>query len=152
MLTDVDFVYDAPRQFAFAANAPAVRAFVPAATAGVYMLLRDARPFYVGRSDSCVQRRLAGHALLELASHVTWEPCADPVQAFRMESAWFHELRPRQTLLNRNHPARPAGLVNECPFCGTGDCQALATALRGFGRNGAARQVAADQMAVAAKT
>lgn len=147
---DCEFVLDRPKQLAFAANPPAIRAFIPAATAGVYMLLRDGEAFYVGRSDSCVQSRLAGHALLGQASHVAWEPCASPLHAYRLESALFHALAP--ALVNRIHPARPVGWVHQCPFCGTRDCQALAHAMHAQAKNSAAPMVVADQTAVAAKT
>jgi hypothetical protein len=150
MFTDVDIVLDQPKQLAFSANPPVVRAFVPVGSVGVYMLLRDDEAFYVGRSDCCVQSRLTGHALLRQASHVTWEPCASPLHAYRLEAAWFHILSP--TLLNRIHPARPVGWVHQCPFCGTRDCQALAQALRSPRRSSAAQTVVADQMAVTAKT
>jgi len=150
MFTEVKLALDEPKQLAFAASPPVVRAFVPPAAVGVYMLLRGGAPFYVGRSDRCVQSRLTGHALLGLASHVTWEPCADPLHAYRLESAWFHALSP--TLLNRIHPARPLGWTKECPFCGTRDCQALAQAMRALGRSSAAEQVVVDQTAATAKT
>lgn len=152
MSSSAELMFDQPRQFAFVATRSVVRAFVPPDKPGVYMLLRMGVPFYVGRSDSCVQTRLAGHSLLPLATHVAWEPCTSPLHAYRLESAWFHNLRMSTELNNQIHPARPAGERHSCPFCSTGDCQAWAHLMRPSLVNSAATTVAADQMATAAKT
>lgn len=147
-----ELVFDEPRQHAFAAIPAVVRMFVPPKLPGVYMLLRKDAPFYVGRSDSCVQNRLVGHHLLPFASHVAWQPCANPLHAFRLESAWFHALRVTTELANQIHPARPAGEENSCPFCSTGDCLAWMHLMRPSSEINAASPVATDLLAVAAKT
>lgn len=152
MFTDVELSFAEPRQFGFVATASVVRAFVPASSAGVYMLLRDAQPFYVGRSDHCVQTRLCTHELLPQASHFNWEPCGGAVKAFQLESACFHALASSSNLMNRIHPARPRGWERVCPFCGTGDELAFAHALRGSTSNSAAYMVTADPRAAVAKT
>lgn len=152
MPLSAELMFDQPRQLAFVATPSVVRAFVPPDTVGVYMLLRMGVVFYVGRSDSCVQTRLAYHSLLSIATHVAWEPCTSPLHAYRLESAWFHNLRMTPELNNQIHPARPAGASHSCPFCSTGDCQAWEHLLRQGLVKSAATSVAADQMATAAKT
>lgn len=147
-----ELLFDEPRQLAFLATPALVRAFIPAAVPGVYMLLRSEVPFYVGRSDRCIQSRLAGHPLLPMTSHIAWEPCASPLHAYRLESAWFHALRLSAELTNLIHPARPVGEDKDCPFCSTGDCRAWEHALRPSPVISAVSPVAADQLAVAAKT
>lgn len=129
MDSSIDLVFDEPKRFAIVATPGVIRTLIPANTTGVYMLLRNKQPFYVGRSDTCTQRRLARHPLLRLATHVVWEPCRNQLQAFRLESAWFHELGSTARILNLIHPARPAGVIEECPFCNTGDCLAWKRAL-----------------------
>ena len=147
-----ELLFDEPRQLAFLATPAVVRAFVPPGRPGVYMLLRMDVAFYVGRSDKCVQTRLAGHPLLALASHVTWEPCSDARHAYRLESAWFHSLALSTQLTNLIHPGHPTGENKNCPFCSTGDNRAWEHALRPSPLLSAVSPVAADQLAEAAKT
>lgn len=153
MPSSAELLFDEPRQHAFLAIPSVVRALVPPGRPGVYMLLRvDGIPFYVGRSDNCLQSRLAAHPLLPMATHVAWETCESPLRAYRLESAWFHTLQLTAGLVNQIHPARPAGESNSCPFCSTGDCQAWTHMMRPLLEISAASTVAADLMAVAAKT
>lgn len=152
MFTSVELLFDEPRQFAFLATPAVVRALVPPDRPGVYMLLRMDVPFYVGRSDNCLQTRLAGHPLLSMATHVSWKTCTTPQAAYQLESAWFHVLGQSAQLTNQIHPARPVGQPNSCPFCSTGDCQAWSHLMRPRLGISAVPPVAADQMAVAAKT
>lgn len=152
MPSSAELIFDEPRQHAFLAVPSVVRALVPEGWAGVYMLLRDAVPFYVGRSDTCLRARLAAHPLLTLATHVTWETCASSLHAYRLESAWFHTLQLTAEFTNRNHPAHPSGEPNSCPFCSTGDCQAWTHLMRPRSEFSAVSTVAADQLATAAKT
>lgn len=152
MPSSAELLFDKPWQLAFVATPSVVRALVPPNKAGVYMLLRMDVPFYVGRSDNCIQTRLAVHPLLSTATHVAWETCTTPLQAYRLESAWFHTLRLTVELANQIHPARPAGDPSSCPFCSTGDDQAWAHLMRPSLDISAASTVAVDQMAIAAKT
>jgi hypothetical protein len=109
---------------------PAVlRAFIPAQVPGTYLLMRGAEPVYVGRSDTCILRRLCTHEHATDATHVVWEPSSSPERAFRLEAAMFHTLGPTARLLNRRHPAKPAGYTQHCPFCGIGEDRALDFAL-----------------------
>lgn len=152
MSTSAELLFDEPRQLAFMATSAVVRALVPPGRPGVYMLLRMDVPFYVGRSDHCLQTRLAGHPLLSIATHVSWKTCVTPQAAYWLESAWFHILSLTTQLINQIHPARPVGESNSCPFCSTGDCQAWSHLMRPSLVIGAEPPVATDQLAVAAKT
>lgn len=152
MASSAELVLDEPQQLAFLATPSVVRALVTPGKPGVYMLLRLGTPFYVGRSDTCLQTRLATHPLLPLATHVAWETYSTPLQAFRVESAWFHILNVDGELVNQIHPARPAGEPNGCPFCSTGDCEAWAHFMSPSFGFSAASTVAVDQMATVAKT
>lgn len=152
MPASAELLFDEPRQLAFLATPAVVRALVPPNRPGVYMLLQMQSPLYVGRSDHCLQTRLAGHPLLSMATHVSWETCGTPQEAYRLESAWFHALGVTAGLLNQIHPARPAGEPNSCPFCSTGDCQAWTHLTRPRMENSAVTAVATDQLAVVAKT
>lgn len=94
-----------------------IRGMIPEGVLGAYLLLRNGRPFYAGRSDSCLATRLAGHELLGQATHLLWEICDDPVRAFYCEAFLYDSSRHVSGFLNRVHPARPAGSKGECPFC-----------------------------------
>lgn len=118
-----------PTRFAFRLASGTIRAVIPRGAAGVYLLLKDGAPLYVGRSDLCVRERLATHALAGTATHFVWEPCEDPDRAFVLESFWFHRLRDLPAVLNAVHPASPKGSEVHCPFCDDGDVAALAYAL-----------------------
>ncbi len=152
MPSTAELLFEEPRQLAFVATPSIVRALVPPGKPGVYMLLRMDVPFYVGRSDNCIQSRLARHPLLPIATHVAWKTRESPLQAYRLESAWFHLLHLTGALSNQIHPARPAGDPSSCPFCSTGDCQAWTHLLRPGLEISAAPTVAADLTAAAAKT
>jgi hypothetical protein len=94
-----------------------LRALLPRRVIGGYMLFRHGEAFYVGRSDYCLQTRLAEHALLGDATHVCWHTCGSPQQAFRFESYWYDALKPTGSLWNLIHPAKPHGDPRSCPFC-----------------------------------
>ena len=113
----VALTFAAPARHAFALRPAVIRALVTAGTPGVYLLLRDGRPVYIGRSDTCVQTRLASHPHLGLATHFVWHPCRGPLHAFHVESYWFHLLQDQGGAANLIHPARPAGHGEPCPFC-----------------------------------
>jgi hypothetical protein len=139
-------------RFAFVATPAVLRALVAQGKPGAYTLLQMGLPIYVGRSDHCLQTRLVGHPLLPVATHVAWQTCSSPLEAYRLESAWFHQLRAAPSLINKIHPARPAGADFNCPFCSTGDCLAWAHLMRSRQEGSAAPTVAAELMATAAKT
>ena len=124
---EVVFVEDvSPSRLAFRMTPATVRALVPSGVPGTYLLLSAETPVYVGRSDKCLQSRLASHNHLEVATHVLWEPAKDPWQAFLLESWWWHRHSP---YLNRIHPATPSGGQRRCPFCEPGISLGLKEAL-----------------------
>jgi hypothetical protein len=106
-----------------------VRALLPRATTGTYILTDGPKPIYVGRSDRCLRTRLAGHPLQQSATHFIWEPCDTAAKAFLLECSWYHSLRLEVPLINQIHPATPAGNNFPCPFCGPNTERALQTAL-----------------------
>jgi hypothetical protein len=108
---------DTPQRLGYIAASAWLRTVIPPGAVGVYMLLRDQKPFYVGRSDACILNRLCNHERLLEANHVVWEPCASIERAFYLESAWFHILSAEGSIENIIHPARPAGHLVVCPFC-----------------------------------
>lgn len=130
----------ARRRFAMPLLPHIVRAVVPRSSRGAYLLLRQARPVYVGRSDLCVRTRLSTHPLIGVATHFLWEPCRNRMAAFSIESIWFHRLQGRPGVLNFIHPASPAESGVACPFCNSHDTNALARALNATPAPGAARR------------
>lgn len=150
MFAGVELLLDEPKRVAFVATASYIRLFVPKRTIGVYMLLSNKIPVYVGRSDTCSRTRLLNHPLLPTTTHIAWEPCRDQLQAFRMEAAWFHALESSK-LLNQIHPARPSGNSEKCPFCDTRDCLAWTHAMQVRQTKGVAPTVAVDPRAATAK-
>lgn len=113
----IDLLVGRRQRVAFRFDAAIVRQHLPAGVVGSYLLLDGRVPVYVGRSDSCLRRRLKNHPLLGRASHVTWEPTSSLGRAFMLEAFWFHELHGEPSLLNIAHPARPAGSTWRCPYC-----------------------------------
>jgi hypothetical protein len=102
-----------------------VRATIPASIVGVYCLLVEAIPVYIGRSDRCLLTRLAQHPLENIATHFIWEPSRERWAAFCLESYWWHRLSEFPDLENRIHPARPKGIDRRCPHCDPRDHDAL---------------------------
>ncbi len=109
-----------PARLAFRMTPRTIRALIPVATPGTYLLLSGRVPVYVGRSDRCLQTRLAAHNHLHTVSHVVWEPARDQWAAFCLEAWWWHQHK--DSLINKIHPAVPNGR-GPCPFC---DAQTVA--------------------------
>ncbi len=110
-------------RLAFRFTPAAIRLYVPGQVIGSYLLLDHGHPVYIGRSDTCLRRRLESHPLLGATSHVAWEAASTPERAFLSEAFWFHELRRDHPVLNLVHPARPAGSDRNCPYCGAGQAE-----------------------------
>jgi len=113
----------------FGFEAAVVRAPIAASVPGVYCVLADKRPIYIGRSDHCLATRPAHHALAALATHFVCEPSLERWTAFCLESYWWHRLREFPELQNRIDPACPNGSTRGCPFCNARDSYALARLL-----------------------
>ncbi len=105
------------KRYAFRFDSNVVRAMLPAGVIGAYLLLRRNAPVYIGRSDHCLRSRLANHPMLGRATHVAWEPCRGPFQAFCLEAFWYHRILTLDQHKNLVHPARPAHDERGCPFC-----------------------------------
>jgi hypothetical protein len=118
-------VEDQITRLGFLAKPSTMRALIPESVVGTYLLLNGSQPVYVGRSDTCLRTRLSKHPLLDVASHVVWEPFQTPRQAYLTECAWYHELIDRGVAINQIHPAVPAYSLYVCPFCVDGDDTAL---------------------------
>jgi predicted GIY-YIG superfamily endonuclease len=94
-----------------------IRMLIPKGFIGTYVLYHQDRAHYVGRSDTCLRRRLLQHCRTSRAEYFTYDVHPSPEQAFAMECALFHDLR--KQLLNILHPARPNFSRTPCPFCKT---------------------------------
>lgn len=93
-----------------------VRAAVPAGLRGTYVLHRDdAQPFYVGRSDTDLRRRLLQHCAAGLADYFTYDVHLTAQVAFDVECSLFHALS--GPLANVIHPDAPDGSGARCAFC-----------------------------------
>ena len=103
-----------------------VGAHLPPGVTGSYLLYHGLTPVYVGRSDTCLRRRLMEHPLRRIASHVAWEPTISEDRAFLVESFWFHQLELGPYHLNVIHPARPTASHRVCPYCHNQDGEAKA--------------------------
>lgn len=95
-----------------------VRALIPPNYIGTYRLfqggLNVAEPSYVGRSDTCLRRRLEMHARGQRAAYFDYDIHHTAEQAYVVECAAYHAY---PTATNLIHPARPISAVMVCPFC-----------------------------------
>ena len=97
-----------------------LRELLPSGKIGVYILgnyrMGKFIPIYVGRSDSCLLRRLMTHNHREKATHVVWRFTTNLRQAFYQECCLYHTYED-EGFLNHVHPASPknSGLI--CPIC-----------------------------------
>jgi hypothetical protein len=116
-----------------------VREVVEPGIAGAYVLGSglNFEVGYVGRSDWCVRRRLAGHNHLYQFDYFIVRRAVSAAEAFAFECEAWHALEHRHAhMLNRYHPAAPAGTGFDCPYCKFAmDVRAYFAGL-GFGRTG----------------
>jgi hypothetical protein len=93
-----------------------IRALIPPRKIGAYVLYTaKGSPYYIGRSDTDIQRRLLRHCTDRCGDYFTYDVYTTPAKAFDMECALFHLLAPR--LSNRIHPDRPDFHQTPCAFC-----------------------------------
>jgi hypothetical protein len=96
-----------------------VRQLIPLRTTGTYRLalLRDGRlnKTYLGRSDTCLRRRLLWHASRGRFTHFAFEMTPGPRRAYRDECREWHRLRRQAS--NRIHPDAPDGSGLSCSYC-----------------------------------
>ncbi|WP_152418331.1 hypothetical protein [Halorubrum aidingense] len=70
---------------------------------------------YVGRSDTCLQRRLLVHVRESWQEAFVARPAENKAEAYRMECLFYHLEQP--DLGNKIHPGKPDGVSAECPYC-----------------------------------
>ncbi|MCV6620117.1 MAG: hypothetical protein OIF51_00015 [Cellvibrionaceae bacterium] len=80
---------------------------IPNGIPGAYVLYKDEQPIYVGRSDTCLKRRLLSHDYRTLATHATWQIANNPEQAYHYECFWYDWAKEKPGFLNQISPARP---------------------------------------------
>jgi hypothetical protein len=73
-MSSVVVVPEEMRRTGFRFTRGVVRATIPRGVTGTYCLVAGNDLIYIGRSDHCLLRRLAGHPLEGTASHFFWEP------------------------------------------------------------------------------
>ena len=130
MLNDVRLIAASTARLGIRYEISVVRALIPEGVIGAYLLLLKNVPIYAGRSDVCLRDRLINHHLLGVATHVMYQPCRDPFQAFCIEGFWFHTLRRGDGGLNMIHPARPKNEPRKCPFCAKNEEEAIEYAIQ----------------------
>lgn len=118
-----------PRSIAVPFEPAWVRAMLAPRLKGAYVLIRDGHPCYVGRSDSCLLRRLVAHEHRRRSSHVIWTLRQDAIHAYLAECHWYHRLGASGGLINERHPASPRPGVS-CPFCDADLVEARAAVAR----------------------
>lgn len=97
-----------------------VRAVVAEGRAGAYVLGSgsDFKVGYVGRSDTCIQHRLATHNYLYRFDYFIFRYAASIEEAYLFECEAFHALDQNGgTILNKYHPAAPHSSSMSCPYC-----------------------------------
>jgi hypothetical protein len=82
---------------------------------GVYVLLRNAKPAYVGRSDSDLQQEIRKSASLGDYKRFYFDYASSPMNAYKQECELYHGFQPPD---NQNHPAVPAYQDWHCPVKG----------------------------------
>ena len=92
-----------------------VRALIPAAHIGSYVLYRRMVPTYVGRSDTDPRRRLLEHAAAGRGDYFTFDVHPSSWHAFQVECSLYHGVEGH--LGNRIHPDVPSFTDSQCPFC-----------------------------------
>lgn len=93
-----------------------IRALIPVHHIGTYVLYGDkGQMFYVGRSDTDIQRRLVRHSTDRRGEYFTYDIHHTVTSAFDVECALFHIYS--ETLSNRRHPGRPDFHPVTCAFC-----------------------------------
>lgn len=93
-----------------------VRALIPANQIGTYLLYTDqGNLFYIGRSDTDIQRRLVRHSTDRRGEYFTYDIHHTVTSAFDVECALFHIHADK--LSNRLHPDRPDFHLVTCAFC-----------------------------------
>lgn len=99
----------------YALQAWLVRALIPEHMMGSYLLYRQERPSYAGRSDRNLRRRLIAHAYQARADYFDFDVHPNAVTAFHIECAHYHGLQGQTE--NQVHSASPWGFGSDCFIC-----------------------------------
>ena len=94
-----------------------IRALIPVGVVGTYILWSPTAPVYIGRSDTCLRRRLTEHAANWPEIFFTYDVAISIEDAYAMECSLFHALADHTT--NIDHPTRAGSGDLGCPFCMT---------------------------------
>lgn len=100
-----------------------VRLVVPPRRPGVYLLGGldpvdgTFSPFYVGRSDTDVRKRVACHEHSARFTHFRVRLSTSPTEAYNLECHCWHALRDGGRLINQHHPDVPVWAQCHCPYC-----------------------------------
>lgn len=96
-----------------------IRAIVLPDKPGVYALGNDENGFkvgYVGRSDYCLQNRLATHNHLYSFDYFIFKYASCVEEAFELECRFWHASKEKK-ITNQIHPASPTNSGLRCPYC-----------------------------------
>ena len=104
-----------PRERAYRLASWMVRALIPESRIGSYVLIDRDEPVYVGRSDTCLRRRLLQHAHRRRAEYFAYNVHHTRIQAYTMECALYHALAPQ--IRNLIHPDSPDQAAARCSYC-----------------------------------
>lgn len=86
---------------------------------GVYALGHDDNGFkigYVGRSDQCLQSRLATHNHLYQFDYFIFKYASSIYEAYYYECQFWHACNDTE-IANIIHPASPSNSALSCPYC-----------------------------------
>ena len=79
---------------------------IPQRVIGAYLLFKEDKIIYCGRSDTDLRRRLKYHKHRPAATHFTFYPCSNPIRSYVLEKRLHQRHLPA---LNHNFPAYPGG-------------------------------------------
>lgn len=112
-------MFKPPRRRLYRLSAWLIRALIPQNCIGTYTLFTKSgqalNAFYIGRSDTCLRRRLISHASHRKAHYFDYQVQWTAEKAFIAECAAYHALA--DATANIIHPAHPKGKEISCPFC-----------------------------------
>ena len=110
-------MFEQPQKRLYRLSPWLIRVLIPEICIGTYSLFKHkkAELIYVGRSDTCLRKRLLQHAHARRADYFGYDIQWTTEKAFIAECSAYHAAISRTE--NLIHPARPKGTVLQCPFC-----------------------------------
>jgi len=107
-LDDIKIEFVEHESVAIPYDAAWINEMIPANTLGAYILLEETKPIYIGRSDTCLKRRLLKHNHRSKATHLIWQIAKSPLQAYQFESYWYQWAIEHGGFINQISPAKPS--------------------------------------------